>query len=47
MKSDKMKYAEVWIDDDGTIMLTATKSLDDPENVDYDPVDPIEGNPSL
>ena len=47
MKSDKMKYAEVWIDDDGTIMLTATKSLDDPENVDYAPVDPIEGNPSL
>lgn len=47
MKSDKMKYVTVSIDDEGVISLTATKSLEDIENVDYDPVEPIDGNPSL
>lgn len=47
MKSDKMKLVEVRISDDGSINFTAMKAIDDIEAIDYDPVDPIEGNPSL
>lgn len=47
MKSDKMKLVEVQISDDGSLEFTAVKSKDDFEAIDYDPVDPIDGNPSL
>ena len=47
MKSDKMKVVEVRISEDGSIDFTAMKSLDDYEAIDYDPVEPIDGNPSL
>ena len=47
MKSDKMKVVEVRISDDGSIEFTAMKSIGDYEAIDYDPIDPIEGNPSL
>nr|DAR96149.1 MAG TPA: hypothetical protein [Caudoviricetes sp.] len=47
MKSDKMKYVSVSIDEDGFISFTAMKDLDDIEAIDYDPVEPIAGNPLL
>lgn len=47
MKSDKMKIVEVRISDDGSLEFTAMKSRDDFEAINYDPVEPIEGNPLL
>lgn len=47
MKTDKMKYVSVSIDEDGYISFTAMKDLNDIEAIDYDSVDPIEGNPLL
>ncbi len=47
MKSDKMKIVEVRISDDGSLDFTAMTSRDDFEAVDYDSVEPIEGNPLL
>lgn len=48
MKSDKMKYVSLSIDDeDGSIDFTAMKSLEDFEAIDYDPLEPIDGNPLL
>lgn len=45
MKSDKMKYVEVRISEDGALDFLAMKSLDDYVAIDYEPVEPIEGNP--
>ena len=47
MRSDKMKFVEVQISDDGSLSFTATTSKDDIESVTYDPIDPIEGNPTI
>ena len=47
MKTDKMKYVSVSIDEDGYISFTAMKDLNDIEAIDYDSVNPIEGNPLL
>lgn len=47
MKSDKMKVVSVSISEDGSLDFTAMKSLDDFESIDYDPVEPLDGNPLL
>ena len=52
MKSDKMKYVTIDIsdaDDDSpaSLSFTAVKSLDDLEEIDYDPVDAIPESPIL
>ena len=47
LKSDKMKVVEVTISDDGCLEFSAMASIDDIEIVCYDPVEPIDGNPSL
>lgn len=52
MKSDKMKYVTIDVldasdDSPASISFSATKSLDDIEEVDYDPIDAIPESPLL
>lgn len=47
MRTDKMKFVEVRISDEGSLSFTATTSKDDIEAVEYDPIDPIDGNPTI
>lgn len=52
MKSDKMKYVTVDIideDDDSpaSLSFSAVKSLEDSEEIDYDPVEAIPESPLL
>lgn len=45
MKSDKMKYVELSLDEeDGSLSITAIKSPDDYEAIDYDPIEPVANN---
>lgn len=52
MKSDKMKYVTIDIldsDDDSpaSISFSASRSLDDIEEIDYDPIEAIPESPLL